>query len=67
MFGSEYQYCPNLKSGVSVDQTEGRCRDEHNCGDAACPLESEFVRPKFARSLRLLAGQICSPWAPPGK
>jgi len=64
MFSDKYRYCPHVKNGVSVDQTEGRCRDEHNCGDGACPLESEFAQPKFSKTLGLLAGQIGSVWAP---
>jgi hypothetical protein len=37
-----YHYCPSAKRNVSVEQTEGQCRERHNCADGACPLEAEF-------------------------
>lgn len=37
-----YHYCPNAKRNVSLEQTEGQCRERHSCADGACPLEAEF-------------------------
>lgn len=38
-----YCYCTQTKRSISLDQTEGQCRDEHGChGDQRCPLESQF-------------------------
>jgi hypothetical protein len=42
-----HAYCPTQSRHVSLDQTEGQCRDRHSCSDAACPLEKEFDRPAF--------------------
>ena len=49
-----YQYCKNAKRNVSLEQTEGQCRERHNCGDGACPLEPEFKQSHFSRIFALM-------------
>jgi hypothetical protein len=44
-----YHYCKNIKKNVSLEQTEGQCRERHNCGDGPCPLEFEFKQSHFLR------------------
>ena len=53
-----HAYCPTQSRHVSLDQTEGQCRDRHSCSDAACPLEKEFDRPRFSRALEMMASAI---------
>ena len=48
-----YHYCKNAKRNVSLEQSEGQCR-EHNCADGPCPLESEFREGRFSKALALL-------------
>ena len=50
----DYHYCKNAKRNVSLEQTEGQCRERHNCADGSCPLESEFRESGFSRALALL-------------
>jgi hypothetical protein len=49
-----FQYCKDAKRNVSLEQTEGQCRERHNCGKGPCPLESEFRQNQFSRILALL-------------
>ena len=49
-----YQYCKNAKRNVSLEQTEGQCRERHNCGDGPCPLEFELGQSQFSRALVFL-------------
>jgi hypothetical protein len=49
-----YHYCKNAKRNVSLEQTEGQCRERHNCGDGPCPLESEFKQSHFSRIFALM-------------
>jgi len=49
-----YHYCKNAKRNVSLEQTEGQCRERHNCGDGPCPLESKFEQSHFSRALAFL-------------
>jgi hypothetical protein len=49
-----YQNCKNAKRNVSLDQTEGQCRERHNCGDGPCPLASEFKQSHFLRIFALM-------------
>lgn len=53
-----YAYCKNQDWYVSLEQTEGECRDRHNCGDAACPLEAELGKKQFSRALNMLASSF---------
>lgn len=53
-----HAYCPTQSRHVSLDHTEGQCRDRHSCSDAACPLEKEFDRPRFSRALEMMASAI---------
>lgn len=49
-----YHYCEKAKRNVSLEQTEGQCRERHNCADGLCPLESEFEKGHFSRALAFL-------------
>ena len=49
-----YHYCEKAKRNVSLEQTEGQCRERHNCGDGPCPLESELGQGRFSRALAFL-------------
>ena len=49
-----YHYCEKAKRNVSLEQTEGQCRERHNCGDGPCPLESELGQSRFSRVLAFL-------------
>ena len=53
-----HAFCPTHSVQVNLDQTEGQCREAHNCSDAACPLEKELGRPRFAKALDLMAASI---------
>ena len=58
MSHSAYARCETRDSFVSLKQTEGQCRDKHNCSDEACPLESKFGQERFGRALSLMAASI---------
>lgn len=49
-----YHYCRNAKRNVSLEQTEGQCRERHSCADGHCPLEAEFKEGRFSRALALM-------------
>jgi hypothetical protein len=53
-----HAYCPTHQTHVDLDQTEGQCRDRHNCNDEACPLEKELGQPRFAKALDMMAASI---------
>ncbi len=56
-----HAYCESKDCFVSLEQTEGQCRDRHRCSDAACPLEKELGQNRFNRALNILAasyGQV---------
>ena len=53
-----HAHCATHNSWVSLNQTEGQCRDGHNCTDEACPLEKELGRPRFGRALDMMAASI---------
>ncbi len=55
---SSYAHCSRQARSVSLEQTEGQCRDQHNCSDEACPLEREFGQNRFGHALSLLAASI---------
>ncbi len=57
-----HAHCPRQDRYVSLEQTEGQCRDRHSCSDEACPLEAEFGRKRFARSIELMAASIGQPF-----
>ena len=46
-----YHYCEKARRNVSLEQTEGQCREHHNCGDGPCPLESELGQNRFSRAV----------------
>ena len=49
-----YHYCKIAKRNVSLEQTEGQCRERYNSGDGSCPLESEFNQSHFMRLFALM-------------
>lgn len=51
-------YCKKQNCYVSLEQTEGHCRDNHQCADDACPLEAEFGHNRFSRAINSLAQDI---------
>jgi hypothetical protein len=53
-----HAYCERQDRYVSLEQTEGQCRDRHNCSDAACPLEKELGKKQFSRALNMLASSF---------
>jgi hypothetical protein len=55
---TSHAHCPTRGHAVSLDQTEGQCRDKHNCSDEACPLEHQFGQERFAKSLSMMAASI---------
>lgn len=60
-----YAHCSTKDSFVSLEQTEGQCRDRHQCSDDACPLEKELGQNRFARALNMLAANIGQGFAKP--
>ena len=46
-----HAHCATHNCYVSLNQTEGHCRDDHHCNDDVCPLEKELGRPRFGRAL----------------
>jgi hypothetical protein len=59
-----YCYCDKAKRSVSLEQTEGECRERHGCsGDDPCPLEGELGQNRFRRALEMLAANIGQGWA----
>ena len=44
--------------GVDEGRVEGECRDEHMCGDEACPLESALGQARPGSALDLMAASI---------
>ena len=58
-----YLQCPRVGHGVCLEQTEGQCRDQHHCGDEACPLEQELGKNQFRRALGMLSASIGQGWA----
>lgn len=60
-----HAHCPTKDRFVSLEQTEGQCRDRHQCNDDACPLEKEFGQNRFARSLAAMAAGIGEGFARP--
>lgn len=53
-----HAHCATHNCYVSMNQTEGQCRDQHHCDDESCPLAKEFGRPRFGRALDLMASGI---------
>ncbi len=49
-----FHYCPNAERNVSLEQTEGQCRERHNCADGACPLEAEFAESNRSKAYDFL-------------
>jgi hypothetical protein len=49
-----YHYCEKGKRNVSLEQTEGQCRERHNCGDSPCPVEAEFTPARFPNAFSVL-------------
>ena len=49
-----YHYCAKAERNVSLEQTEGQCRERHNCGDGVCPLEAELTPARFPNAFALL-------------
>lgn len=58
-----YAHCSRKDRYVSLEQTEGRCRERHNCNDDACPLEAEFGKDRFRKALETLSGSISQGFA----
>jgi hypothetical protein len=56
-----YGHCERRNCYVSLEQTEGRCRDRHNCSDEECPLEKQFGRHRFGGAMGWLAASIGQP------
>jgi hypothetical protein len=57
-------YCKKADRYVSLEQTEGECRDANKCEDnAPCPLEGEFGQDRFRRALETLGVMIGQGWA----
>jgi hypothetical protein len=59
-----HAFCDRQHRHVSVEQTEGQCRDAHNCSDDICPLERNFNGDRFSQTLSLLAASIGQPLSP---
>ena len=53
-----YARCETRGCHVSLEQTEGQCRDRHNCSDDACPLEKQLGQARFGKALDLLAASF---------
>ena len=49
-----YHYCPSTERNVSLEQTEGQCRERHSCADGACPLEAEFAQSNKSKAYDFL-------------
>lgn len=60
-----HAHCPTKDRFVSLEQTEGQCRDRNQCSDDACPLEKEFGQQRFSRALSMLAAGIGEGFAGP--
>jgi len=59
LFGKpSYCVCPKLGQNVSLEQSEGQCRELHNCSGDPCPLESELGQLRFACVLQSLASNV---------
>ena len=54
----ESAHCPKEGRSVTLNQTEGQCRDTHRCGDDPCPLECKFDQDRFAATLDMLAASL---------
>lgn len=65
MTHSAYARCETRDRFVSLEQTEGQCRDKHNCSDEACPLENKFGQERFGRALSMMAASIGQAFAKP--
>ena len=61
-----YRYCEIAKRNILLEQTEGQCRERHNCGDNPCPLESELGQDRFSRALAFLIPNLRDGGAKPG-
>jgi hypothetical protein len=58
-----YDYCEKKRRNVSLQQTEGQCRDLNGCADdSRCPLEDKFGCNRFGNTLNMLAAGIASGW-----
>jgi hypothetical protein len=55
---SIFARCSKQNRSVSLEQTEGQCRDRNNCSDDACPLAGEFGKDRFGHTLSMLAASI---------
>jgi hypothetical protein len=66
-FNSSYIHCSKAGCGVSLEQTEGQCRQKHNCGEDRCPLEGQFGQPTFARALEHILPGFQAGWGPDQK
>ena len=53
-----HAFCTTQSCYVPLNQTEGQCRDRHNCSDEACPLEKQLGRSRFAHALDMMAASI---------
>jgi hypothetical protein len=62
-----YAHCERQDCYVSLEQTEGQCRDRHKCSDSDCPLEKEFGQQRFSRALSMLAAGFASAVEPAKK
>jgi hypothetical protein len=57
-----YCRCSRHNINVSLEQTEGECRETHDCGDGDCPLEGQFGQNNYTRALRFLMPTLASEW-----
>lgn len=58
-----YAYCEKKHRHVSLEQSEGQCRDRNGCtGHDPCPLEGELGQKRFSRTLEMLAASLGSGW-----
>lgn len=57
-----YLYCERAKRNISLEQTEGQCRERHNCDGDVCPLESELGQNRFSRAFAHLIPNLRDGW-----
>lgn len=57
---TSYCRCTRHNINVSLEQTEGECREEHNCDDGDCPLQDRFGQNNYAWALRFLMPNLAA-------
>ncbi|MBM3519860.1 MAG: hypothetical protein FJX63_03670 [Alphaproteobacteria bacterium] len=62
---NNYVPCPAIGRSVSLDQTEGQCREVNRCKDETrCPLERHFIDETAKFRLSAFSAAICRGWLP---